>query len=467
MASNINVKVQLKALHSDSLIINLDNKILYFSNDYENEFYPMFNLTSENGFIFTKVNNYVHNLGVRFSSYEQAIAYKDNFNPNAVIKLEATGEFSLLIDDTHSIGQLAPINLILISDGIRPLLLFEQTSIKVLDDDFIKLGDRHYRGSLELTVSSEGINIVNILDLEEYLYSVLPSEMPSSFPLEALKAQAVAARTRILKRLSSDKSYVSTDTVLDQVYLGAGVETEITTEAVIATKDSVIYYDNQPIYSVFFSSSGGHTEDSEEVWINDEPYLRGIEDYAENEHKSWTYSIPFKQIETALSIININIGSISSASIIKNDNNRVSSLTFVGELGEYSLSKENIREFFAYTDAGVLDSRYFDIDTNNNTEHEVYIMSKDRQALPVKRSISAITTDKQISTVNISGLNILSNIGITNIDNTVHDNLALNITGKGYGHGVGLSQYGAKGMAQAGFDYKSILKHYYTGVNIT
>ena len=150
-------------------------------------------------------------------------------------------------------------------------------------DGVIKITDGYtYRGDLELMKSPGrwGITVVNVLSVEQYLYGVVGKEMSPSWSEEALKAQAVAARTYAIahKRRFSQRGFDLTDDTSSQVYAGVGGESPTVIKAVNATKGEILTYQGKPIDAFFFSTAGGWTENSENVWGTYIPYLRGVSD---------------------------------------------------------------------------------------------------------------------------------------------------------------------------------------------
>ncbi len=264
------------------------------------------------------------------------------------------------------------------------------------------------------TSNSKTVNVklssgtVVTMSLEDYVYGVVAGEMPASFSLEALKAQAVASRTYALKKLSSYSTLSATTT--DQVFK---TESEIKSlwgssyniysskvrSAVDATSGQYLTYNGKYIEALFFSTSNGKTEDAVYVWGNSVPYLKsvdskwdvGISSYSST--KSFTYS----QLSSKLGV---TINSSSNISInSKTTGDRVNSVTFA---------------------------------------------SKTFTGVKVRSLLGLRSADFDISK---------TSTGVT-------------FTCRGYGHGVGMSQYGANGMAKAGYSYEQILKHYYTGVTL-
>ena len=136
-----------------------------------------------------------------------------------------------------------------------------------------------YRGRLQLSRQGQGVQAVNHVSLESYLAGVVGSEMPASWPLAALRAQAVAARTYALAQRRPEAPFDLKATVASQVYRGVVAETDSTREAVASTRGQVLMYDGTLINAVFHSSSGGSTENSGEIWNRQLPYLVSVPDY--------------------------------------------------------------------------------------------------------------------------------------------------------------------------------------------
>ncbi|MBC7195525.1 MAG: SpoIID/LytB domain-containing protein, partial [Caldisericia bacterium] len=168
------------------------------------------------------------------------------------------------------------------------------------NEDFIKINNRRYRGYAYLYKNFSTSYIINKLTIEDYLKGVVPSEMPSSFNIEALKAQAVAARTYALSRIKEKNIYDVTATPSTQAYLGVDKESDKTSQAVEETMNEVITYDGKIIEALYHSTSGGYTENNENVWFSvPYPYLRGVESPYEDKspHYNWTQTFTNYRIQ--------------------------------------------------------------------------------------------------------------------------------------------------------------------------
>lgn len=246
------------------------------------------------------------------------------------------------------------------------------------------------------------------MELEQYLVGVVSAEMPASFNIEALKAQAILARTYALKSIESGK--VLTDTVSTQRYMddnelkaywGNDFNTYYNKvkSAVDSTSNLVLKYNNNYIEALYHSTSNGKTEDAVYVWGNSVPYLKSVDSSYDLSATSYLRTEQ-KDLTNVLNILGIDWNDNSNLEIIsRNESGRITELRF----GDKTYTGVEFRK--------ILGLRSADFD------------------LEIKDGMLVITT-------------------------------------RGYGHGVGMSQYGANGMAKAGYNYQKILNHYYIGVNL-
>lgn len=260
----------------------------------------------------------------------------------------------------------------------------------------------------QVTVHRSNGSVIT-LSMTDYLIGVVGAEMPASFPLEALKAQAVVARTYALKRISNSQKL--TDTVSTQAYkdnnqLKAMWQGNFDTYynkiklAVTSTNNMTIKYNGTYIDAVYHSTSNGRTEDAAHVWGNSVPYLKSVESSWDRNASSYLRTEE-KELSVLLTLLGIDLSDESSIEIIsRNNSGRVSSV----KIGNKNYSGVELRNLLG------LRSADFDLEVQNN---------------------------KVI------------------------------ITTRGYGHGVGMSQYGAKGMAENGYNYQQILRHYYQGISLS
>lgn len=265
----------------------------------------------------------------------------------------------------------------------------------------------------KIKVKREKTGEILELYFEDYIVGVLSGEMPAKFEEEALKAQAVAARSYALKQMEKKESreYDVVDSVSNQVYLddnnlkekwGGDYTKNLNKikKVVLETRGEYIAYHGEVIEAFFFSTSAGKTENSEEVFSSARPYLKSVD-------SSWDKEVsPVFQVENELSLSD-----------------------FYTKLGLTYQEKLNL-EVTKKTSTGRVKKIKI-----NGTEMDA---SKIREKLNLKSTF----------------------FHITQVGTNVH------IKTLGYGHGVGMSQYGAQGMAKAGYNYQEIIKHYYQGVEI-
>jgi stage II sporulation protein D len=256
-------------------------------------------------------------------------------------------------------------------------------------------------------------NEIQTLDIEDYLVGVLAAEMPASFEEEALKAQAVAARSYAIYKINhsenttydiltdvTNQSYISKEEMQEkwqndyEKYLGK------ITNAVNKTKNEVMYYDNEVIEAFYFSMSNGKTEEAATVFSEDLPYLKSVDSSWENEElKNFLVTTEFSKKEFLEKINQENSNEIIITNITKTASSRISSLV--------------------------------------------------------------------INNVTYTGTELRKLLNLRSTDFTIEEqeNKVL-ITTKGYGHGVGMSQYGANIMAKEGYNYQEILNYYYNDIII-
>ena len=255
---------------------------------------------------------------------------------------------------------------------------------------------------------------IKTIKIEEYLRGVLPKEMSPSFNEEALKAQAVAARTFALKNRKRHQSegYDLCNTTHCQIYNGLSDAHERTDRAIDETFGEVLFYNDKLIESLFHTDSGGMTENVIDVWGTDLPYLRASTE-VKTKTMPWTMKFSLKDFAKKLANNNKNVGDIKSIKVTKleigkastdrSKSGRIKELTVVGKTAQVKLTGNEMRSIFA------LKSTLFDIA--------------------------------------ISGNEVI-------------------INGYGWGHGIGLSQYGAQAFAETGSTYDRILAHYYNGTTL-
>jgi stage II sporulation protein D len=276
----------------------------------------------------------------------------------------------------------------------------------------IQVNGRGYRGMMEIRKKKNGLLlVVNELDIEEYLKGVVAAEIPPDWKFEALKAQAVAARTYALYRKHSagNRPYHILSTVDSQVYSGNRGEQPQAVRAVRETRGVVITYHGQIIPAFYHSSCGGHTENADELWGIDEPYLKGVDCECQeiSKYGLWEKRVPLSEVLSALrkmgyrlhDILDVGIGDITPAG-------RVKDVIIMHRGGKLMVPAEDLRAAIGNTQ---IPSVFFELELSG------------REAV---------------------------------------------FSGRGRGHGVGLCQWGAEEMALRGYNYQAIVGHYYPGTKL-
>lgn len=328
-------------------------------------------------------------------------------------------------------------------------------TLRTSDDNQVVYNGTSYRGQLRLVYNGSGIQVLNIVSLEDYAKGVLPSEMSPSWQPEALKAQAVAARTFALynkgKGHSASSGYDLCSSSHCQVYSGTAAETSTTNQAVDETYGQIMQYNNQPIYAAFHASSGGATENSEDVWGNYLPYLRSVtDDDSKSPYHNWTSKFTVAQVEKKLSSAGKGVGNLQSIALVpvtgsgsvtgRSASGRAYGVKFIGTNGDITLTSEQVRRTFG------LKSAMFNV----RTERSAQIPVKGQKKTAVS---NGKTVDAKPAAMNNGAMKLQG------VDNVVFE-------GHGFGHGLGMAQYGANAMAAAGSSYDVILHHYYTNIVI-
>lgn len=337
----------------------------------------------------------------------------------------------------------------------------------------VDLGDFSYRGRIEVgRYGGRGaVTAVNVVSLEEYLYGVVPCEMPASWHMEALKAQAVCARSYAMMKAGYHaetdikRGFRMVDTTQSQVYRGIAYEQARSNAAVDATKGKTLCYENRTVSGYYFAASGGHTENAEDVWDVSIPYLQGVPDIYEltPSKKAWTVTLDTDELEKVLRLEGEEVGTIKKVTQeITTSSGRVPRLRIIGSRGSVTLATDALRNVleFASTKFKVFGSGTIPDSVTvqgaaaleETAIHDCYVISGDGE-------VRSLHTGQEQYVV-------LSGDNLTNFPSTPPEGGEYLFAGMGHGHGVGMSQSGAHGMAKKGFSYTEILKHYFTGITI-
>ena len=292
---------------------------------------------------------------------------------------------------------------------LTAILIIVNLSIKKVTEPIVM---EEGKEPIVIRLLDESTNEITNINLEDYIIGVVAAEMPASFELEALKAQAVAARTFAMYKKETrnldydlikgvkDQAYKDNKTLLAQWKVNFFTNYLKIRQAVEETQGQVLTYNGEVINAFYFSMSNGYTENCELVFAQDLPYLNSVSSKWDNESlNNYSYTINFSK-EDFCSSLGITCDSVEIQDITRSDSNRVLTITI-----------------------------------NNQTFKGTEMRSK----------LGLRSTDFDI---------VINESGVT-------------ITTRGYGHGVGMSQYGANGMAKEGYSYEEIVKYYYQNTEIT
>lgn len=335
----------------------------------------------------------------------------------------------------------------------------------------VSLGSRSYRGRIEIGRYGGGLSLsaVNIVNLEAYLAGVVTCEMPAGWNFEALKAQAVCARSyaaAVCKFKAGggiDKGYVLSDTVSSQVYRGCSGETAAGIKAVKATESQVLKSNGSILQAFFYSTSGGSTENISDVWGSISSVFEAVPDLLElrPEKAPWIKTVSFSEITEILNDNGYDIGEVYKVrNAVTTATGRAYLVRFYGSKGNVSISGTAVRTMF-----GLLSTKF----RINDAEADNSMSVTDGNGI---RSISPADCYAVLGSGSIkalAGLEQYIAIGESNMSNypsSAPRKGYIEFAGMGYGHGVGLSQSGANGLAEAGYGYRDILFHYYKNVTL-
>ncbi|MBI4801155.1 MAG: SpoIID/LytB domain-containing protein [Elusimicrobia bacterium] len=324
------------------------------------------------------------------------------------IEVRTGQKYMLLERSSYEIKYISPSRLALAGATL-------ESPVKLMPPDGggkVNLNGRFYKGELFIkTAADEKLEVIEQLSVEDYLYGVLGVEMSPDWPLEALKAQAIASRTYALKNINPKKDYDLTDGAEMQVYNGASLVNSKIIKAVNSTRGSVLAYKGKLITAFFHACCGGHTASAGAAWSGDSiKPLAGIRDpfCSNSPHYRWNFYVAAGDLLAFIQKNGSTALKIKGARIHKKDRSgRTRAFRFATDAGSVTVAASALRRHFGASD-----------------------------------------------------------IRSTFITRVARLRGGYEFKGKGWGHGVGMCQDGARQMALNGKNYKRILKHYYPGVTI-
>ena len=385
--------------------------------------------------------------------------YINTFDANNQINIYMVGKIFVLKDSENNI----------IAKVSGPIIFKSEYGFLGIKDLKRAGKDALYRGQIELVCPKDGyFHIVNSLGVEEYLKGVVPNEMPVHFGLEALKAQAVAARNYVLSpRVKANSNYDVVDSVASQVYFGANTEKELANRAVEETQSIVAIYNWNLILALYSSTAGGYTENYENAFsdpktkifpASPKPYLKGVPDYED-------FGV-LNDDESAYKFY---------TSKPKSFDNKSSYFRWEREWTPDELQQEVQNHIAAQSAAGfvrpfVNKGEIIDKITGLNVLERG--VSGKIMKLQIKTESKDYTVEKELvirRVFTVKGKALPSANFVIKEEHDEDDNLTkIKIYGGGYGHGVGMSQYGAGYMAtHLHKSFENILQHYYQGITLS
>lgn len=501
------VSVALETVAKAVSSVTISNNTLYIGYiDSDSNFVENGTLSSTSGFsVSSAMTNYV-GLSDKFTKTEAEEMAKNLSNQGYTSYVACLGELGYTVfienqtvENIEDITNIDAINIAksqtfkISNNGYNYLFPTEYGAVLKGngENDTFQIENKSYRGFLSFHTTSSAITPINVININEYLYGVVPAEMPHSYNEEALKSQAIAARTYVISKKyeHSNGDYLTCDKIHCQVYSGYSMEKESTNNAINNTDGEIILYDNEPIEAMFFASSGGYTENVEDVWNEPLPYLKAVPELYPEDDAAW-----FRELSTAQVTNLADVGAVSDIIITKlSTGGRIQEVKIIGANSTKTVSGDEIRAVF-----GSLPNKMFTINDKGGSigqyggsfhgSNSIYNSTGNQTFLNSARNGIKIKTEGNLQHLN--GQTVKAEYNTSSTTNPVNNTAVLidsfddyeinsvyistkNDTGNyifngiGNGHGVGLSQKGANSMAEQGYTYREILTHYYTGVEIS
>ncbi len=353
---------------------------------------------------------------------------------NDKIKVESSG-LELIFDD--QIYKVKKEDQFIIINNRR----FKVDKLKIYSsskNSLLVVNDRKYRGNLKVLNKNTGLTVINEVDFDSYLASVVGSEIKATWPIEVLKAQAVVARTYALRNLDShqEQGYNLSATVRSQAYKGVEFEHPRTSQAVRDTHGEVAKYNEELIAAVYHSTAGGNTAQGATIWSSNTPYLQSVLSPDRiSPHYSWKKEYSKSDIERILIKEGLDILSLKDITLKQiGPSGRPKSFLIHDLNGKvYEVDSSIFRFWLGLKSTKLIINRGY--------------------SLRLSRPMDKFSFD-------------LTSLGL-NSGFIMEDATSLySFVGYGWGHGVGMSQWGAYQLAKDGYNYQQILHHYYQGIDI-
>ncbi|GHU93810.1 hypothetical protein FACS1894208_03840 [Clostridia bacterium] len=333
-------------------------------------------------------------------------------------------------------------------------------------------GYKYYGGFEYCRRDGNNVTVVNVVSVEDYVKGVIPYEMSPSWPVEALKAQALCAKSFAYTSLGKHKSqgFDICNTIDCQVYYGTGNASANSDGAVDAVAGMYILYNGKPIQAVYTSSDGGSTENSENVWTSAIPYLRAVTDNYEDldtcTNGRWSSTLTNDTLTALLNSKGYANSGIVNMTAEYTAAGNVLALTITDSAGKvFTFKKESARSILNSATYGMhtYSQRY----TINAGGAALSVRSANGVSSSIGGQLYVLGSGGELNTVSVSsGIKGAGGvlIGVPQAETSAKGTYVIN--GTGWGHNVGMSQNGARAMAKLGMTYEDIVTFYYTGVTI-
>lgn len=407
----------------------------------------------------------------------------------------SAAESAAAVYEGASVGETSKYGLSLVATGTTNILfqfddLGEGTGFGVkpgLTDD-IKTqtwckGYRYFGSFRYQRITGSDITLVNLVEMNDYINCVISREMSESWPVEALKAQAICARNYYAVNRGKHKAYGFDicNAVHCQAYYGSSRIGSNTTQAAEETAGEYLWYGDELAATYYYASNGGTTESSENVWGKAIPYLRGVVDpyeaFVADKVSNYEWSYTFTGVELQKKLIasgRTSCGVITSVSLTSTELGNVLSMTFHDNKGkDWTIYRESCRTVLG------MRSMRFGLDRGPGIPGETAVIGNlyvnNNESMDLSQGIYAV--DALGSVVEITGpAHVLTATGVSPLEGANFANVCGStqtvsgdtfvFKGSGWGHNIGMSQWGAYAMAKQGLTYQDILTFYYTDVTI-
>ena len=496
------IRVGLKSTYFGKNIITIYNTEIKMGYCINDSYVPDIELKSKGGFSFEPDNSEYYSDGTAYKKYSAASSASQEFNEAYVCyagrkkwlvyvkKFDKNSDGAGTVKSGYS--KVSGNDVVRVTFGQAVILLDGKVSegypqfSAAGKEKTLSLGSRKYRGRIEIgRFGNSSLNAINIVNIESYLLGVVSCEMNSTWHSEAQKAQAVAARSYCLANTGFkadsylNKGYVIVDTDESQVYGGVNKETEISRYAVKATLKQVLKSNGKIVPAYFFSTSGGATEFSSDIWGGNSSVFVGVfDEYETNpERGPWIVKTTFSELESKLKNKGYSVNGITDIyPEILSDSGRVSSIKIKYNGGSTSVKGSVIKTMYG------MHSTKFKIITKDSDDYSVYVKNWDKDGQDLSKGTQKGGTEEvetsdlyvisgkgSVSKIadNTDQMVVISSDNMTNFPINTPDDTEIWFLGMGWGHGIGMSQSGAYGLALKGYKYDEILKFYYNNTTIS